>query len=347
MADEPRDAIREASTRDLRLDQAIGVGRCADRIFSGSRATGPKEIRLKSSESLDSCGTFKSIRRSSMTRPNSSTVRSTIVIRRADAISQHSKARRPEPTDEGIRSRRIREEAPHVESQRVVGVAPTSERDHYFNRPARHAAGNSSASLIDAADEGESFRLAELTPRFPFPNPVVRHGERSALLFAVYIQPKFKRRRSAPLYEMSNIARMLKEEITKIARRESRASLERTRKVLSQQRQEIASLKARLKQLERSAFASERDQRKTAAQPPAEESTKQVRFMPKGLVSMRQRLGLSVADLAKLLSVSDQTIYNWERGVSKPRPEHRAKLVSLRGVGKKELQSYLAQSSAG
>jgi len=146
---------------------------------------------------------------------------------------------------------------------------------------------------------------------------------------------------------MSNIAKILKEEITRIARRESRASLERTRKVLSQQRQEIAALKARLKLVERSAFATERDQPRTAVEPPAEESTKQVRFMPKGIVSMRQRLGLSVADLAKLLSVSDQTIYNWERGVSKPRPEHRAKLVSLRRVGKRELQSYLAQSASG
>ena len=71
----------------------------------------------------------------------------------------------------GIPSRRIREEAPHVESQRVVGVAPTSERDHYFNRPARHIAGHSSASFIDAGDERASFRLAELTPRFPFSQP--------------------------------------------------------------------------------------------------------------------------------------------------------------------------------
>ncbi len=156
-----------------------------------------------------------------------------------------------------------------------------------------------------------------------------------------------KRRRSAPIREMSNIAKILKEEITRIARRESRASLERTRKVLSQQRQEIAALKARLKLVERSTFVAERDQPRTAVEPPAEESTKQVRFMPKGIVSMRQRLGLSVADLAKLLSVSDQTIYNWERGVSKPRPEHRAKLVSLRRVGKRELQSYLAQSASG
>ncbi len=149
-----------------------------------------------------------------------------------------------------------------------------------------------------------------------------------------------------PIREMSNIAKILKEEITRIARRESRASLERTRKVLSQQRQEIASLKARLKLVERSTFAAERDQPRTAVELPAEESTKQARFMPKGIVSMRQRLGLSVADLAKLLSVSDQTIYNWERGVSKPRPEHRAKLVSLRRVGKRELQNYLSRSEA-
>ncbi|MCD6671805.1 MAG: helix-turn-helix domain-containing protein [Burkholderiaceae bacterium] len=144
---------------------------------------------------------------------------------------------------------------------------------------------------------------------------------------------------------MSNIAKTFREEIGRIARRESRASLERTRKMLSQQRQEIASLKARVKLLERSASAVERDQPTTAASP-VETSAKQVRFMPKGVASMRQRLGLSVADLAKLLSVSDQTIYNWERGLSKPRLEHQTKLFSLRQVGKRELQSFLAQSEA-
>lgn len=103
-------------------------------------------------------------------------------------------------------------------------------------------------------------------------------------------------------------------------------------------------MKARVKLLERSASAAERDQPTTA--PPVETSAKQVRFMPKGIVSMRQRLGLSVADLAKLLSVSDQTIYNWERGLSKPRLEHQTKLFSLRQVGKRELQSFLARSEA-
>lgn len=143
---------------------------------------------------------------------------------------------------------------------------------------------------------------------------------------------------------MSNIAKMLREEISRVARRESRAGFERTRKVLSQQRQEIAQLKARVKLLERAAAAAERDRPKTVTPPPAETPTTPARFVPKGLVSMRQRLGLSAANLAKLVGVSDQTIYNWERGVSKPRPEHQAKLASLRRVGKRELQAYLDQS---
>jgi transcriptional regulator with XRE-family HTH domain len=56
----------------------------------------------------------------------------------------------------------------------------------------------------------------------------------------------------------------------------------------------------------------------------------------KGLVSLRKRLGLSAADLARLLGVSMQSIYNWEHKKASPRKEQVAAIAALRSIGRKE-----------
>ena len=60
----------------------------------------------------------------------------------------------------------------------------------------------------------------------------------------------------------------------------------------------------------------------------------------------RERLGLSVGDFGKLLGVSAQSIYNWERETAYPRGEQLAKLAALRSIGKREAQARLAQLAA-
>jgi DNA-binding transcriptional regulator YiaG len=140
---------------------------------------------------------------------------------------------------------------------------------------------------------------------------------------------------------MPNIAKILKEEISRVARREVRSQLEGTRKSVAQHQREIASLKARVKALERKAAALEKTTARPEATPAVEPAVKQARFVAKGLVSMRKRLALSAADLARLMGVSAQTIYNWEAGTTRPRAEQQAKLASLRGVGKRAIRAHM------
>lgn len=66
-----------------------------------------------------------------------------------------------------------------------------------------------------------------------------------------------------------------------------------------------------------------------------------VRFVAKGLRSLRARLGLSAAQLATLLSVSEQSVYNWETKKTMPRQEQLAAIIALRGVGKRDAHSRL------
>jgi transcriptional regulator with XRE-family HTH domain len=57
-------------------------------------------------------------------------------------------------------------------------------------------------------------------------------------------------------------------------------------------------------------------------------------------------LGLSAVDLARLLGVSMQSVYNWEHKKATPRKEQVAAIAALRSIGKKEAHQRL-DASAG
>jgi DNA-binding transcriptional regulator YiaG len=71
-----------------------------------------------------------------------------------------------------------------------------------------------------------------------------------------------------------------------------------------------------------------------------------MRFVAKGLRSQRNRLGLSAAEFGKLVGVSAQSVYNWERKLATPRPGQLTSLAALRGIGKREAHARLEQLSA-
>jgi DNA-binding transcriptional regulator YiaG len=132
-----------------------------------------------------------------------------------------------------------------------------------------------------------------------------------------------------------NLGSVLKDEITRLARRALRRELDAVKKASSQHRRQIAALKRQVATLERQNAALAR--RATAASADEAPSGRRApRFVAKGLRSQRSRLGLSAESFAKLAGVTAQTIYNWERGEAHPRPEQLSKLVALRGIGKRE-----------
>jgi DNA-binding XRE family transcriptional regulator len=71
-----------------------------------------------------------------------------------------------------------------------------------------------------------------------------------------------------------------------------------------------------------------------------------VRFVAKGLRSHRDRLGLSADGLGKVLGVSAQSVYYWERGKVRPRPDQIRKLVQLRKVTRRQVIAFLAQQGS-
>lgn len=145
---------------------------------------------------------------------------------------------------------------------------------------------------------------------------------------------------------MPNIGALLKQEITRLSRREIRGQVQATKKASSQYRRHIAQLKRQVAALERQMALL---QRRVLGPSPAAangSTNQRVRFVAKGLKSHRNRLGLSAADYGRLVGVSAQSIYNWEQGHASPRSEQLKTVATLRGIGKREAQARLEHLSA-
>jgi DNA-binding transcriptional regulator YiaG len=141
---------------------------------------------------------------------------------------------------------------------------------------------------------------------------------------------------------MSNLNQILKEEIGRIARKEIRKELEQLKKNSAQHRRDIANLKRQLTNLERRQSLMEGKVLSKGRIKPVKELDDNVRFNVKGIISQRKRLGLSAADYGLLLGVSPLTIYNWEKGGTRPRKAQLATLVAMRNMGKKEAKLRLS-----
>jgi len=140
---------------------------------------------------------------------------------------------------------------------------------------------------------------------------------------------------------MPNIGAVLKQEVVRLSRREVRAQVQTTKKASAQYRRDIAALKRGVEALRRQIGLLQRRVLGGPRAIPAESTTRKVRFVAKGLRSQRNRVGLSADDYARLVGVSAQTIYNWERGQTTPRPEQLRAIAALRGIGKREAAARL------
>ena len=144
---------------------------------------------------------------------------------------------------------------------------------------------------------------------------------------------------------MPNIATALRDEIKRLSRQQSRAQMDPTKKATAIHRRDIALLKRQVILLERQVKSLMRRSPNTSV-PQTRVPGLKVRFVPKGLRSQRDRLGLSAEGLGKVLGVSAQSVYNWESGKARPRQDQIAKLSQLRKVGKRQVTAFLAQRAS-
>ena len=144
---------------------------------------------------------------------------------------------------------------------------------------------------------------------------------------------------------MPNIAQLLKDEISRLARKEVRAAsapllqqIRDLKKTNRQQREAIDLLLRRVDQLQ--ALTSSPTDKILKA--PAIETDRQIRLSGTSIKKHRKRLGLSQGELGQLLNVSTNTIVRWEQDKSKPREAYRAGIAQLRTMGVREVKKLLA-----
>jgi DNA-binding transcriptional regulator YiaG len=143
---------------------------------------------------------------------------------------------------------------------------------------------------------------------------------------------------------LTNIATVLKEEITRLSRRELRVETDGLKKSAGQYRSDIAALKKRVHVLEQQLKAITKFLSKTA--PAVSVEVKRSRYSPRNLAAQRQRLDLSAADAGVLINVSAQTVYNWESGKTRPSPEQIAAISAMRRLGKRDARAIIDRALA-
>jgi DNA-binding transcriptional regulator YiaG len=139
---------------------------------------------------------------------------------------------------------------------------------------------------------------------------------------------------------MSTFAEQLKNEIARIARKESRADSKQVKKASAQYRAEIAALKRRIASLE-SALARLLKQQVSTKTQNKEEASAGLRFRADGFASLRKKLGLTAHEMGHLLGVSAQSVYHWEAGKSRPRASQLPAIAAVRKLTKKEAWARL------
>ncbi len=141
---------------------------------------------------------------------------------------------------------------------------------------------------------------------------------------------------------MAQLANLLKAEITRLARKEVRAEVRTLKKASAQYRVEIAALKRQLTEQQRLIARLGKTQKSAPSTAPTSASTR-LRFRAAGFASLRKKLGLSAAEMGQLLNVTQQTVYHWEKGQSKPRAGQLTLIAQLRKSGKRAVQQQLAE----
>lgn len=143
---------------------------------------------------------------------------------------------------------------------------------------------------------------------------------------------------------MGKIESVMKEEISRLARKEVKASVVPLKKEVTKLRLRVSQLEKRLGVLDReTSRVIEAEKKKLGELKAPEDEVKAARINGRWVQSLRQKLNVSQNELAQLLGISVSGVRTWEYDISKPRGKNRAALVALRKLGRRDVKRMLEQ----
>jgi DNA-binding transcriptional regulator YiaG len=144
---------------------------------------------------------------------------------------------------------------------------------------------------------------------------------------------------------MSNVASVLKSEISRVAKREIRAELQSLKKSSARHRADIATLKRTIGAVERQLRQAKKLRTPTGESVADSEDRPKRRYSAKRLAAHRAKLGLSAENYGRLCGVTGQTIYKWEQERARPQAAQLEALAQIRRIGIREELARLEQSA--
>ena len=146
---------------------------------------------------------------------------------------------------------------------------------------------------------------------------------------------------------MPNLSVVIKEEIIRLSRKEIKASIAPLQKSNVVLKKTVAELKKQLSVLENSNKKLLKTSSATTANLPkvAPVEMGKARFTGKSVKTLREKLGASQDNFAKVLGVSSQSVYLMEHktGRLRLRTGTLEKLVAVKAMGKKEFAKRLEE----
>jgi DNA-binding transcriptional regulator YiaG len=143
---------------------------------------------------------------------------------------------------------------------------------------------------------------------------------------------------------MGKLEGMIKSEILRLAKRE-------TRKVSLPLSKDVRTLKSVVSQLRKSVstlekLAAQQQKELRKGKVPLEaapDEVKKSRFSPRLIRNLRKRLGITQKEMAILAGVTVGAIYQWEQGIFEPRGQKKGVLVALRKLGRRAVKKLLEE----
>ena len=147
----------------------------------------------------------------------------------------------------------------------------------------------------------------------------------------------------------ASLVKTLKDEVTRLSRKEARTASDPLRKQLVAARRTVTELKARVDALERALKQLTALKAKVEVPKSAGAVTESAAAAPKawisgkGVRSMRKAMGLTLAEFAQLADVTPKAVSVWEAksGALSLRQNTKAALLAMRGVRAREARRLL------
>lgn len=146
---------------------------------------------------------------------------------------------------------------------------------------------------------------------------------------------------------MANFVKQFQDEVKRLARKETKSAVTQLNKDKAELRKSIAQLKRRIDALERQNKKITKVIPVESTEPAAVEQSEleRSRITSRTVITLRNKLKLTQADLARLVDVSGQSVYQWERkgGPLRLRTATRQAILELKKIGIREARKRLEQ----